>query len=93
MRYGIEEFIKDYAMDNEAFKSVPYFSDYLISSEGRVVSCRTRNIRFLKPYITRGRSTVCMYDRYGHKKTRYIYKLVLESFAGVLPRDITWVLF
>ena len=67
----------------EQWKPVPgYERDYLVSSEGRIMSKRTRNTKILKPIKERwnGYNLVTLYDEHGVGRKIRIGRLVAMAF-------------
>ena len=67
-------------MSLEAFKPIPGFNDYQISSWGRVYNTRTG--RFLVPEVhNKGYLRVDLYDINGNRCHKKIHRLVAEAFV------------
>lgn len=70
---------------SEEWRPVVGFSDYMISSEGRVYSHLSQ--KFLRPGISsNGYPTVVLY--HPGRKTRTLHSLVAEAFIGPCPKGM-----
>lgn len=71
-------------------KEIPGFENYLIDKSGKVWSKSRKGARtgkFLSPWTTKGHLLVRLYK---NKKphTRYVHRLVLETFIGPCPEGL-----
>lgn len=66
----------------QAWIPLPTNPDYLVSDEGEVYSLKTK--RVLKKSVRSGRASIVICTA-GHRKSRYVASLVLETYQGIRP--------
>lgn len=71
----------------EEWKQIPHHPQYNIGESGRIVSFRTVNPKFIKPFTdSTGYLTVKIVDSRGKYVTRALHVLLLEAFGNPRPR-------
>lgn len=65
------------------WKQHPILTDYEVSDEGQVRSNKTSTPRILKSHVKDGRYRVIRLRHNGRYVTKYVHRLVLETFVGI----------
>ena len=68
----------------EIFRKIPGFEDYYVSTQGRVLSSKYKDLRFINPSMSSGYAIVIL--RSNGKKYGYgIHQLMAMAFMGYVP--------
>lgn len=70
-------------LSNETWDSIPGFRNYMISTVGRVKNASTGSVLAQRIHPD-GHCMIKLYKD-GKQRTRYVHRLVYESFCGVIP--------
>ena len=85
LSYSILFFITNFMKDKEEWVLIPGYSDYMVSSHGRVKSFRMSKPKILKHSFSRGYPQLGLRDDDGRQVSRGVHRWVLLGFRGECP--------